>query len=164
MKNISIIVAFSENRVIGKNEKIPWYIIEDLKRFKQLTTDHTIIMGRKTWDSLPKKPLPNRTNIVITKNPDFVKSSECVIVNSINEALKLCIENAKETFIIGGEQIYQEFLQYSNKIYLTYIDKKFDGDAFFPELNCDEWKTIESESHFDEKSQLYYTYNTLIKI
>jgi len=165
INNISIIVAFSENNVIGKNGKIPWYISDDLKRFKKLTTDHTIIMGRKTWESLPIKPLPNRKNIVLTKNPDFVEGAEAIKSDSVQEILDYCNNHEnEEIFIIGGEQIYEEFLQFTSKIYLTYIDKKIDGDTYFPKLNKTEWKTIESETHFDEKNHLHYIFNTLIKI
>ena len=138
---ISIIAAVSDNNVIGKNNKLPWHLPEDLKRFKEVTSGHTVIMGRKTYESIGR-PLPNRVNIVITRNKDF-KPKGVKVVHSIEEALSLASEAGEtETFIIGGAEIYKQALPLANKIYLTRINKNYKGDAYFPELGK-EWKETE---------------------
>jgi dihydrofolate reductase len=136
---ISIIAAVSNNNVIGKDNKLPWHLPGDLKRFKELTTGHTIIMGRKTFESIGR-PLPSRRNIVVTRNKDY-KADGVEIIHSIKEALDL-VKNEDEVFIIGGEEIYKLALPMANKIYLTRINKEYDGDAFFPELGP-EWSGTE---------------------
>ena len=126
----------SENRVIGINNSLPWHLSDDLKRFKSLTTNHSVIMGRKTFESIGK-PLPNRRNIVLSnnKNLSFVGAK---VINSIEDAL-LSSEDDKELFIIGGEKIYSSFLPLATHMYITRIHKKFDGDAFFPYFEEKEW-------------------------
>ncbi len=148
MKNISIIVAIAKNYAIGKNNELLWHISDDLKRFKKYTTGNVVIMGRNTFLSLPKGALPNRQNIVITddKNDKFDRAD---VVFSIDEAIKKA-SNEKNNFIIGGGMIYKQFLPIANKLYLTQINKEFDADTFFPEINFDEWK-LEYEE-FVEKS------------
>lgn len=143
MKNISIIVAIAKNNAIGKNNDLLWHISDDLKRFKKYTTGNVIIMGRNTFLSLPKGALPNRENIVITDNKAD-KFDNTIIANSINEAIEKA-SNGKENFIIGGGMVYKQFLPLANKLYLTTIDKDFEADIFFPEINFDEWEKQESE-------------------
>lgn len=143
---VSIIVAKSKNNVIGNKGNLPWYIPEDLKRFKKLTSGKTVIMGRKTYESLPKesKPLSNRVNIVISKDKNFL-AKDCIVVDSIEKAIKKS-DNDKEIFIIGGGEIYKIALKYSDKIYVTEIDGNFLGDTHFPNLD-DNW----IESNREEK-------------
>ncbi len=162
MKNISIIVAISENNAIGKNNDLLWHISDDLKRFKKLTTGHTIIMGKKTFDSLPNGPLPNRTNIVITHNKN-IKIPGCIIAHSIEDAINRC-NNEDEIFVIGGGSIYKQLLKYANKIYLTLVHKSFDADAFFPEINFNEWTIIEqTDFTADDKNKYAYSFITYEK-
>ena len=141
---INIIVATSENNVIGKGNDIPWYIPEDLEHFKKLTTGNTVIMGRKTYESLPKeyRPLPNRINIVITRDKSY-QAKGCLVVNSLEDALRKA-DNDKEIFIIGGGQIYREGLKFAERIYLTKIHNNIEGDTYFPKLNKF-WKLVDEE-------------------
>jgi dihydrofolate reductase len=137
---VSIIVAVSENNVIGKKGELPWYIPEDLKRFKALTTNHPIIMGRKTHESIGR-PLPNRTNIIITRDESF-KSEGCVVTNSLDEALKIAKDSdgSDEIFIIGGGEIYSQAMDKVDKIHMTLIKGTLDGDVYFPDYS--EFKNI----------------------
>lgn len=137
---ISIITAFAENNVIGNNNKLIWYISEDLKRFKKITSGNSIIMGRKTYISLPFRPLPKRKNIVISKNKNLVFKG-ATLVSSPENALEIC-KNETEIFICGGASIYEYFLPFADKIYLTKIFHNFKGDTFFPKINFDNWKLI----------------------
>jgi len=161
--NISIIVAVDKNNGIGRNGDQLAYISGDLKRFKALTTGHTIVMGRKTFEALPKGALPNRRNVVITRRHDYHPAG-CDVYNSIKDVMKEADSN-EELFVIGGGEIYNAFLPYADKIYLTVIDNKFDGaDTFFPEIKEDEWKAVEEEGPLvDDKSGLTYRYITLIR-
>lgn len=136
---IKIIVAMSKNRVIGDSNTLIWHLPEDLKRFKQLTTGNAIVMGRKTYESIGR-PLPNRRNIIITRDKDY-SIEGCEVVNSLEEAFLITGSNC---FVIGGGEIYKQSLSYSEKIYLTLIDKDFEGDTEFPEINS-EWKEINKE-------------------
>lgn len=155
MKQISIIVAIAKNHAIGKDNLLLWHIPADLKRFKKITTGRQVIMGRLTYLSLPVRPLPNRTNIVITDNPEE-KFDGCVMVNSIEAALALCNEN-EESFIIGGGSVYRQFLPHANKLYLTLVDKDFEADTFFPEIDHSQWQLIEREDHGpDERNDFPY--------
>lgn len=139
MKKIAIIVAMSKNQVIGVNNSLPWHISEDLKRFKQLTTGHPIIMGRKTYESIGK-PLPKRRNIVVTRNVDL-KIKGVDVTNSIKSALDIC-KNSDTVFIIGGGMIYNLALPYVNHLHITKIDSFVDGDAFFPDFDKSQWQEI----------------------
>ena len=131
---LSIIVAKAKNNTIGKDNKLLWHISDDLKRFEELTTGHVIIMGRKTFESLGKV-LPNRKHIVFSQNPDFKVNDENVeIVHSMLQ-LQEYIEDDKENFVIGGAMIYNLLMPYVKKMYVTEIDKDFDGDTFFPRIN-----------------------------
>lgn len=135
---LSIIVAAAENNVIGRNNALIWHISEDLKYFKRITSGHTVIMGRKTFESIGK-PLPNRTNIVISRNIEF-KPEGCVVVSSLNEAIAKTNPN-EENFIIGGGSIYREAIGLADKLYLTKIQHSYEGDTHFPEIG-DEWKEV----------------------
>ena len=149
---INIIVATSKNRVIGKSNDLIWHLPADLKRFKEMTTHNTIIMGRKTYESIGK-PLPNRRSIVITRDINY-KLYGCDVVNSLEEALELCDDNC---FVIGGGEIYKQSLIYADKIYLTEIDEDFDGDTYFPELG-NEWVKL-SKVSFDSDERNKHSYS-----
>lgn len=140
---VSLIAAMSSNRVIGQDNKMPWHLSADLKRFKQITTGHPVIMGRKTLDSLGK-PLPNRRNLIVSRTPKAHSTPGCEFFGSLEDALKACHSN-DEVFIIGGEQIYRLALPFANRVYLTVIDKTYAGDAFFPELP-DTFKEVSNEA------------------
>ena len=159
MKNISIIVAVDINSGIGKNSKLLCNIPEDLKRFKEITTGHDIIMGKNTFLSLPNGALPNRRNIVLTddKNDKF---ENCIMVFSIEEALKKCNQE-DEVFIIGGASIYKQFLEHVDKLYITMIDYEFEPDTFFPEVQHENWQEISmKKGNSDEKSPYEYYFVT----
>ena len=155
---LSIIVAKAKNNIIGKENKLIWHIPDDLKRFKELTTGHNIIMGRKTFESLGKV-LPNRKHIVFTQNPDFkIDNSNVQIVHSMFE-IQEYIESKKENFVIGGAMIYNLLMPYVTKMYITEINKDFDGDTFFPKINTEVWKEVSREKGpKDEKNNLDYDY------
>ncbi|MFI5163156.1 MAG: dihydrofolate reductase [Sphingobacteriales bacterium] len=155
---ISIIVAIGENNAIGKNNQLLWHMPADLKHFKNTTSGHTIIMGRKTFDSVGK-PLPNRRNIVVTRQD--IKIEGCEVVKSIDDAIALC-KGEDEVFIGGGAEIYRLAMAKTDKIYLTIIHKMFDADTFFPEINFAEWIETAHEDHQpDEKNKLPYSFITL---
>jgi dihydrofolate reductase len=155
---ISIIVAIAKNHAIGKNNQLLWHLPNDLKHFKDVTSGHTVIMGRKTYDSVGR-PLPKRRNIVITRQDITIDG--CEVVPSIDEALARC-ENEEEVFIVGGAEIYRQAVPLTDRIYLTIIDHEFDGDTFFPELNPGEWKEKERENFEpDEKNKYSYSFITL---
>lgn len=151
---ISIIVAVSDDLGIGKDNELLWKISEDLKRFKYLTTGKTVIMGKKTWDSLPRKPLPGRINIVLTDIPDE-EIENAVTVHSIPEALSNCREG-EEAFIIGGGSIYRQFMPKADRLYITHVHKKAPADIYFPEIDQKEWKVLEKEDFKD--GPVPYTY------
>ena len=161
---LSISVAVAKNNVIGINNTLPWHISEDLKRFKRITSDKKMIMGRKAFESLPGI-LPNRKHIIITRNKDFKVDSDMVAIeydlNSLVEKYSKCDE---EIFVIGGAEIYEQFLPYIDKIYLTQIEEAFEGDTYFPEINYGEFKPeYTSEKFTDEKNELHYTFIDLIR-
>ena len=158
MKNLSIIVAVSRNNAIGKKGKLLCHLTADMKRFKELTTGHTVIMGRRTFESLPKGALPNRRNIVVTRNPNF-SAANIETAYSIEDAFRM-VENDGEAFVIGGEQIYRETLPFASRLYLTRIEATFLGaDAFFPEINLKEWTETAREHHeSDDKNDHAFTF------
>lgn len=158
MKTLSIIVAIAQNNAIGKDNQLLWHLSEDLKRFKKLTTGKTVIMGKKTYESLPFKPLPNRKNIVLSdNNADAIPG--CIMANSIHQAIELAGDG--ESFIMGGGSIYKQFLPIANRLYLTIVYHDFEADTFFPEINFSEWETLEeSEIFTDEVTGLSYKYIT----
>lgn len=162
MYQISIVVAVSENNAIGKDNQLLWHLPADLKHFKEITSGNTIIMGRKTYDSVGR-PLPNRRNIVITRSTEL-QMPNVEVVNTLEAALSLC-EDENEVFIIGGAEIYKHALQFTNRIYLTTVHQTYGADVFFPELNREEWKEINKEYHpADEKNSVAYTFSTLERI
>jgi len=140
---ISIIAAMSLNWVIAKNNQIPWRIPGEQKRFKEITWGHSLIMGRKTYESIGK-PLPGRTNIVITRQQNYTAAG-CIVVHSLEAALKNCPPNETEAFIIGGAQIFRLALPIVQRIYLTTIQQEIEGDAFFPEVSSTEFNEIKLE-------------------
>jgi len=143
---ISAIAAMSLDRVIGKDNQIPWHLPADLNFFMRTTQGHHILMGRKNYLSIGK-PLPRRTNIVITRNPFFI-SSGCLIVHSLEEGLALAQARGEtEAFVIGGGEIYQLAMDYLDRVYLTTIDLHVDGDVFFPEIDPALWRVVNREAH-----------------
>ena len=153
MKPISIIVAIAQNHAIGKDNQLLWHIPADLKRFKKLTTGHTIVMGKRTFESLPIRPLPNRRSVVITDIPGE-EIEGCTMAYSIEEAIEKMDED-KENFIIGGGSVYRQFLPLADQLYLTIVTKDFEADTFL-EFNLQDWKTIEREDHLEEELPYYY--------
>jgi dihydrofolate reductase len=147
---INIIAAISSNNVLGMNNSMIWHLTNDLKRFKKLTIGKTVVMGRKTFESLGK-PLPDRRNIVITSK--YIKGVETV--KNIKEALSL---SNNDCFIIGGGQIYKETINIADKIYLTLIEKEFKGDTFFPYIDNDKWEIVFEEKHYDEINSFNYKF------
>jgi dihydrofolate reductase len=159
---ITIIAAIDINNGIGKNNQLIWHLPADLKRFKSKTTGHCIIMGRKTFESLGK-PLPNRTTIVISRNNHFEVPEGCILVKSLEEALK--IASFDETpFIIGGAEIYQEAMPIAQKLEITHVHHTFEADAFFPEIDLKVWKEIAREDFLaDEKNKYNYSFVTYLR-
>lgn len=160
---IKILVAFDENRVIGKNNELIWHLPADLKRFKALTTGHVIIMGRKTYDSIGK-PLPNRTTIVISRTSGL-QIEGVICTTSIEEAiLKAKSLSREDIFIVGGAEIYALSLAVADQILVTQLHDIFEGDAFFPEIHPDQWTVTEKERGVtDEKNTYQYSYLTYIR-
>lgn len=149
---ISIIVATDSNNLIGNNNQLPWHLPADLKHFKNITTGHTIIMGRKTYDSIGKA-LPNRKNIVITRNTNYTLP-DAEVVNSLQQALQNRVGEG-EVFIIGGSQIFNEALPLATKLYLTIIHHTFQGDTWFPKLDLPKWKLLKKEFFQPDEKNLY---------
>lgn len=158
---ITIIAAAGEHNELGKDNDLVWHLPDDFKRFKQLTTGHHIIMGRKTFESFPK-PLPNRVHIVITRNKNYQKEG-IIVVTSIEEALEKAREDL-QPFIIGGGEIYKQSLPFAQKIELTRVHGTFEADTFFPEVDKDDWTLINHEFHEkDDKHHYSFTYETWVK-
>lgn len=157
---LSLIVAKAKNNIIGKDNKLIWHLPEDLKHFKEITTGHTIIMGRKTFESLGRV-LPNRKHIIFSQNPDFkVNDKNVEVVHSLLQIQDL-IEGEEEAFVIGGAMIYNFLMPYVKKMYVTQIDKEFEGDAFFPKINEEEWQVIDTQKGIqDENNNLDYEFIT----
>jgi dihydrofolate reductase len=154
---ISIIVAVSENWGIGKDNELLWHIPEDLQRFKKLTFGKTLIMGKKTWESLPRKPLPGRKNIVLTDDP-MESIDLSVTAYSVEDALGKC-ENTDEIFIIGGGSVYRQFMPITDRLYITHVHKTAPADVYFPEIDPLIWEVIEKEdSKATERDGISYTY------
>jgi len=154
---ISIIVAVSEDWGIGKDNELLWHISEDLKRFKRLTSGKTVIMGKKTWESLPKRPLPGRKNIVLTDKADELIENS-VTAYSIEDALGKCEKN-EEIFIIGGGSVYRQFMPVADRLYITHVHKKSPADIYFPEIDLSIWEVTEKEElKTDGENGIPYTY------
>ncbi len=159
---ISLIVAMDKKRVIGVDNKLPWHLPADLKRFKELTLGHHIVMGRKTFESIGK-PLPGRTTVIITRQREY-KAEGCLVVHSLDAAL-LAAASDSETFILGGGEIFTQALETADKIYITEIDTEVPrGDAYFPELDRTQWKLLErTECSPDDKNRFRYIFLTYLK-
>jgi dihydrofolate reductase len=170
---VSIVVAMANNRVIGTKNALPWYIPEDLKKFRLITTGHAIIMGRKTFESLPHV-LPNRLHYVITRSVDFkrtnpvaAESDSVFIVSTPEQALEM-IHNRidtigdvpEEVFVIGGGEIYNQTISLTSRLYITYVKRQVDGDTFFPEIDCSEWIETSREVHDEFDFVVYDRKNT----
>ena len=157
---IALVVAMAENRVIIKENKLIWHLPADLKHFKNLTTGHPIIMGRKTFESIGK-PLPNRTNIIITRQTDF-EAEGCLVAHSLSEALMMAQQMDSDIFVIGGAEIYKQAMFLADTIYLTEVHYKFEGDTFFPEIDSVLWEETSREEHkADEKNPYDFAFVTL---
>ncbi len=162
---ISVIAAMSENRVIGKDNDLPWNLPDDFKFFQQTTVGHTVIMGRKSWESLPYKfrPLPNRTNIVITRQKNY-QAPNAIVVKSLEEAIAKADSNQDEIFIIGGGEIYRQGLAFAQKIYLTEINEHFNGSVTFPTFSKKMWSEISREHHpKDDRHAFSFDFVTYVK-
>lgn len=156
--DLTLIAAVSENNVIGNKGKLPWYFPEDMKRFKRLTSGSPVIMGRKTYDSIIERigrPLPNRWNIIISKNPNLNNLGVTGIVPSIEQAIELAMEKKCEAYVIGGEQIYNQTIELANKLEITHVRGNYEGDAFFPEIKTQLWVESKRED-FDKYSFVTY--------
>jgi dihydrofolate reductase len=158
---IVLIAAVSENNALGKNNDLIWHLPNDFKRFKELTTGHYIIMGRKTFESFPK-PLPNRTHVVITRQKNY-QPEGCIVVNSLENAIAISPKN-ETVYIIGGGEIYKQALLFSDKMEITKVHGDFEADTFFPTINSNDWELIESKLNIKDNNHLYnYTYQTFLK-
>lgn len=158
---ITIIAAIAENNALGKNNKLIWHLPADLKRFKKVTLNHHIIMGRKTFESLGK-PLPNRTTIIITRNTNY-KVEGCIVVNSLKEALNAA-KSDENPYILGGAEIYNQALDVADKLDLTFVHHKFEADVFFPKIDTKIWKEVSRENfNADEQNNYNYSFVTYLK-
>ena len=158
---VSLMVAYSKNRVIGKDNRLLWRLSDDLKNFKRVTSGHHIIMGRKTYESIGRA-LPNRTNVVITRNKNF-QAPGCVVVHSLEAAIDFARDNGEtQAIITGGGEIYQQALSIVDKMYITEVDCEIDGDAYFPEIDTSNWKLVD-EVHWqqDDKNEFNWTFKEL---
>ncbi|WP_396158266.1 dihydrofolate reductase [Flavobacterium sp.] len=159
---LTLIAATSTNNALGKDNQLVWHLPDDFKRFKALTSEHYIIMGRKTFESFPK-PLPNRTHVIITRQSDYIAPVGCIVVSSLEEAIKVCPKN-EEIFIIGGGEIYKQSIDIADKVELTRVHTTVEADTFFPEINPEQWNLIFEEVHLkDEKHAFDFTFQTFIK-
>ena len=160
---LTIIVAAGENNSIGKDNKLIWHLSDDLKRFKSLTSGHHIIMGRKTFDSFPQ-PLPNRTHVVITRQPDFNAAEGVIVVNSLQEAIDRCKDDP-QPFIIGGGEIYSQALPLADKIELTRVHHHFEhADTFFPEIDLNIWEEVNrTVNDADEEHDFAFSFITYLR-
>ena len=165
---VSLIVAVSENKVIGKDNDLVWHLPTDMKFFKETTKGHFVIMGRRNYESIPHKyrPLPKRTNVIVTRQDDY-KAEGCLVVNSVEEAIELAQKAGdKEPFVIGGGQIYKYAIENNlvDRIYLTRVHTEIDGDTYFDDLD-DSWKLLHAELHpSDEKHPFAFTFQTFERL
>jgi len=159
VKRLIVIAAAGENNALGKDKDLVWHLPDDFKRFKKLTSGHKIIMGRKTLESFPK-PLPNRTHIAITRDEDYIPKFPCTIVHSISEAIGL-VDEHETAFIIGGGKIYKQCMTLATDIELTRVHGTFEADAFFPEIDENQWELVKEEHHpKDDRHKYAFTYLT----
>jgi dihydrofolate reductase len=153
---LTIIAAVAKNNALGKNNDLIWHLPADLKRFKEITLGHHIIMGRKTFESL-RKPLPNRTTIIITRNPDYVVPG-CIVVNELEEAIEAAAKD-ENPFILGGAEIYKQAMSFADILDLTLVHEAFDGDAFFPVIDMSKWTEMSRQDFkADEKNKYDYSF------
>ncbi len=158
---ITLIAAVAENNALGKDNQLLWHLPDDFKRFKNLTSGHFIIMGRKTFESFPK-PLPNRTHVIITRQKNY-SHTNCLVVNSLQDALEVCPIN-EDTFVIGGGEIYNQSIKIADKIDITKVHHSFEADTFFPEIDLNIWQLSFEEFHpKDGKHKYDFTFQTYIK-
>ncbi len=156
---LSLVVALTRGRqVIGKDNKLPWHLPEDLKHFREVTAGHTVIMGRKTHESIGR-PLPKRRNIVISRQSALVVSG-CEVLHSLPEALKTCA-NEEEVFVIGGAALFQEALAIADRLYLTWIEQNFDGDVFFPPLRLEDFKEVARQDFLEPFRYSFVNYQRI---
>jgi len=159
---IALIAAMTENRVIGRENRLPWRLSADLRRFKSLTMGKPVIMGRKTYESIGK-PLPGRSNIVVTRDRDY-RAQGCRVVHSLEQALEAAAGH-DEVMVIGGAQLYRQTLDRAERMYLTLVKTELDGDALFPQIEMRHWRELERESHrADEKNEYDYDFVTLERV
>jgi len=159
---ISLIVAMDQNRVIGKNNKLPWHLPADLQYFKKVTMGHPIVMGRKTFESIGRV-LPGRENVIVTRNQDF-KAEGCVVLHDIAQIKTFADSRDEEVFVIGGAEIFKEILPFTDRLYITEIHETFEGDTFFPEIDENEWDEISSNpGNIDEKNRFAHDFIILQK-
>lgn len=158
-KQISIIVAIAENYAIGLNNQLLWHIPDDLKRFKRLTSGHTVVMGKRTYESLPKRPLPNRKNLVITDIPGE-QIDGCTMAYSIEDAIQKMDEKG-ENFVIGGGSVYRQFLPFADRLYVTWVHRSFEADTFFPGIETNAWELV-SEDKIPEGGETGFGYSYCI--
>ena len=162
-KDISIIVAIASNNAIGKDNDLLWHISKDLLRFKEITKGHYIVMGKRTYYSLPVRPLPNRTSLIITDIANEVIDN-CLMAYSIEDAVNK-MDTSNENFIIGGGSIYKQFMPLANKLYITRVHKDFEADTFFPDISLDEWELISQENITDDpQNNFFYTFEIYSRI
>jgi len=160
---ISLIAALTKNRVIGKNNDLPWHLPDDMKYFMNTTKAHHVIMGRKNYESIPEKfrPLPNRTNIVITRQNNF-HAPTCSVVNTLEEGIAIArAAGEKELFIIGGSEIYALGMRWADQLYLTEIDATLDGDTYFPSFDKSEWSE-QSRTHHEADARHAYAFDFVV--
>jgi dihydrofolate reductase len=159
---ITIIAAVADNNALGKNNQLIWHLPSDLKRFKKVTSNHHVIMGRKTYESLGK-PLPNRTNIIISRNTDF-KAEGCVVVNSLQAAVEAAKKD-ENPYILGGAEIYQQAILFADKLDITFVHHQFEADAFFPKISKSVWKETSREDFKADEINIYdYSFVTYQRI
>ena len=159
---VTLIAAASENNIIGKDNKLIWRLSDDLKHFKELTKGHFVIMGRKTFESMPKA-LPNRTNVIITRKTDY-KAENAIVVNSLEKALKVA-ESDNQPFVIGGGEIYKLSMEIADRIELTRVHTSIEGDTSFPEIDLEKWKEVKNEKRFkNEKNEYDFSFLRYDKI
>lgn len=159
---ISLIVAMDQNRVIGKNNKLPWHLPADLQYFKKVTMGHPIVMGRKTFESIGRV-LPGRENVIVTRNQEF-KAEGCVVLHDIAQIKMFADNHEAEVFVIGGAEIFKEILPFTDRLYITEIHETFEGDTFFPEIDENEWDEISSNpGNIDEKNLIAHDFIILQK-
>ena len=158
---ITLIAAVAQNNALGKDNQLLWHLPDDFKRFKNVTSGHYIIMGRKTFESFPK-PLPNRIHVIITRQKDYSPEG-CIVADSLPKAIAVCPKD-EETFIIGGGEIYKQSIEMADKLDITKVHQTFEADTFFPEIDLAKWKLVSSEFHSkDEKHQFDFTFETYLR-